>query len=166
MQSMLQEAVNRLCFLRQNGFFSVQEWGPPQLADAGGQNISAGELLRLTWQDQPLAEIDKRHRVYLCEYGLVHLVWGQELLPFCPGDFAGLPFLLSGLKKEGCDQQCFRGKKCGLMEDEKGGVYFQYGSFRLSLNPQGEYRRIQDVIQEAAEQLRKLRQAGYFSMQA
>ncbi len=165
MQSMLQEAVNRLCVLRQNGFFSVQKWGPPQSSGAEGLNISAGELCRLNWHDQPLAKIDNRHQAYLCEYGLVHLVWGQEMLPFCPGDFAGLPGLLSGLKKEGRDRQCLHDKKCRLVEDKGGMKYFQYGSFRLSLNSQG-WRQIRGVVQEAAGRLLELRQVGYFSMQA
>jgi hypothetical protein len=163
MQSMVQEATRRLYDLRQSGFFSVQRWGPPRASGNGRQNISVDDMLQLEWQDRTLAHLDAEHRVYLCEHGVVHLVWGQVMLPFCPDDFAGLPPLLSGTEKEACGRQCLRGNRCGLIEGENGLDYLQYGSFRLSLDPP-MCSRMQGMVQAAAEELFTLRQAGYFSM--
>lgn len=113
--------------------------------------------------DQVLAEIDENHRVFLCEYGVVHLVWGEDMLPYCPGDFVGVLFLVSSLKAE-CERQCLRGEKCGRVEDDSSPVYLQYGSLRLSLAPD-ECRRLQAMVQEAVRRLYELRRAGCFQIQ-
>jgi|LGOV01.1.fsa_nt_gb hypothetical protein len=101
--------------------------------------------------DQPLVEIDENHHVYLCEHGIVHLQWGKDMLPYCPADFVGLPFLLSGLKLQ-CEMQCLHGEECVHIDPEDNLVHLEYGSVRIPLTPD-ECRSLRDMVQEAANKL-------------
>jgi hypothetical protein len=104
-----------------------------------------------------LARIDERHCVYLAENNAVHLVWGQDMLFYCPGDFPGLVYSLYSLKMR-CDKRCRRGERCEW-EDDSGLVYLQYGSLHLPLTPEECYQ-MQTLVQEAAGRLAKLRKTG------
>jgi hypothetical protein len=114
-------------------------------------------------QDQKLAEIDDNHRVYLCEYGLIHLKWGEDNLPYCPGDFIGLPFLLHGLGTQ-CNLECMRGEECTHTEGDDELVYLQYGSVRVPLTPEACHD-LQIMVKQAVKRVHQLRSEGYFSAQ-
>lgn len=112
--------------------------------------------------DQVLAETDARHRIVLCEYGLIHLEWGQHRLVYCPGDLIGLSYLLAAVK-EPCDLECLRGSGCHF-DHERGLVSLPYGSVRISLTVE-ECQQLHLAAQQASRQLHEMRQQGYFSKQ-
>ncbi len=112
--------------------------------------------------DQVLSQADERHRISLCEYGLVHVEWGQHSLVYCPGDLIGLSYLLTAAK-EPCDLECLRGAGC-LFDRERGLVSLPYGSVRISLTVE-ECQQLHLAVQQAARQLHEMRQQGYFSKQ-
>jgi hypothetical protein len=114
------------------------------------------------WRDQVLSEKDENHRVYLCEYGLVHLNWGEHRLVYCPGDFMGLPFLLSSMDSP-CHLECTRGETCPG-DHGNGVVHLQYGSVQIPFSRE-ECQELHILVQEAVGRLFDLRRAGYFSNQ-
>lgn len=118
------------------------------------------EAFPASMHDHVLAEIDERHQVYMCEYNLIHLVWGEDMLPFCPGDFMGLPYQLSALVGE-CDMQCQHGEACEHVDDNSGMVHLEYGSLRLPLTVE-ECRRLRTMVETGAKQLHALYTTGYF----
>ncbi len=111
--------------------------------------------------DQILFQSDARHRIYLCEYGLVHVEWGRHSLVYCPGDLIGLPFLLSAIKKS-CSMECLRDEQCPLEENNL--VTLPYGSVKISLTPK-ECQMLHLAVEDAAHQLHQMRSQGYFSNQ-
>ena len=116
----------------------------------------------LVWHDQVLAERDGKRRVYLCEYGLIHLDWGEHRLVYCPGDFVGLSFLLSALNKP-CQMECTRGESCPGDHGD-GVVYLKYGSVQIPFASE-ECQELHIVVKEAVSRLFELRTDGYFSNQ-
>ena len=112
------------------------------------------------WPEQILAEIDQNHRVYLCEYGIVHLKWDENDLVYCPGDFIGLSFLLSGLIRQ-CSLECMHGEACPN-EEEEGIVYLQYHSVKLPF-ALDDCRQMQKMVVAASGRLHKLRDNGFFA---
>jgi len=54
------------------------------------------------------------------------------MLPFCIGDFIGVPFLLSGLEPE-CEMECAQGEECVHADPDDNLVHLQYGSVRIPL---------------------------------
>ncbi|NKQ35188.1 MAG: hypothetical protein HF973_06165 [Chloroflexi bacterium] len=112
------------------------------------------------WTEQILAKINENRRVYLCEYGIVHLKWDENNLVYCPGDFIGLPFLLSSLTHQ-CSWECERGEPCPN-EGEDGMVYLQYHSVKLPFTPD-ECRQMYDLTVAASRRLHELRYDGLFN---
>lgn len=112
------------------------------------------------WTEQILAKINENRRVYLCEYGIVHLKWDENDLVYCPGDFIGLPFLLSSLAHK-CNLECARGEPCPH-EEEDGTVYLQYHSVKL-LFALDECRQMHDLVLEASKRLHELRNNGFYA---
>ena len=115
------------------------------------------------WQEEILARMDDNRLVYLCEYGIVHFKWDENDLVYCPGDFMGLPFLLSSLAKQ-CSQECIHGEDCPY-QAEDGIVYLQYHSVKLPF-PVNECREMHDLAKKASRRLHKLRNSGYFARPA
>jgi len=113
----------------------------------------------LDWHDQVLVEQDYEHRIYLCEYNLIHLNWGEHRLVYCPGDFMGLPFLLSSLN-EPCNLECTHGENCPG-DDGDGIVYLKYGSVQISFE-RDECRELHIAVTQAVGRLFELRKEGYF----
>ncbi len=111
--------------------------------------------------EQVLAEIDETHRVYLCEYGLIHLVWGENVLPYCPGDFMGLPFMLHNLVAE-CDVRCLQSEPCDEARNTGATVYLKYGTLRFPLAP-WECCALHKIVQAAVKRVIELRRAGYLA---
>mgnify|MGYP006921590835 CR=1 FL=1 len=111
------------------------------------------------WQDQVLAARDDTHQVYLCEYNIIHLNWGKNRLVYCPGDFMGLPFLLSPLNKP-CSKECARGEACPGDHGD-GIVRLQYGSVEIPI-PRGECHDLHLLVSEGVKCLLKLQHQGYF----
>ncbi|MEA3349333.1 MAG: hypothetical protein U9Q82_01785 [Chloroflexota bacterium] len=111
------------------------------------------------WHDQVLAEKDEQHRVYLCEYNLIHLSWGDHRLVYCPGDFMGLTFLLSALNKP-CDMECTHGETCPGDHGD-GVVHLQYGSVQIPFT-RDECQELHIAVKEAVGRLFELRKDGYF----
>lgn len=101
--------------------------------------------------EQVLAEIDGTHRITLCEYSVVHLVWGRDMLPFCIGDFIGMPFLLSGLEPE-CEMECAQGEECVHADPDDNLVHLQYGSVRIPLTVD-DCHSLHDLVREAVSRL-------------
>lgn len=101
--------------------------------------------------EEVLAEIDGTHRITLCEYSVVHLVWGEYMLPFCIGDFIGMPFLLSGLEPK-CEMECAQGEECVRTDPEDNLVHLQYGSVRIPLTVD-DCRSLHDLVREAVNKL-------------
>lgn len=112
-------------------------------------------------REEILAEIDAQRRVYLCEFGIVHLKWYENDLVYCPGDFIGLPFLLSALAKP-CSRECLQGEPCPHEED--GLVYLPYHSVRLPFS-RVECGQIHDLALAAARRMHELYDAGFFAIQ-
>ncbi len=112
--------------------------------------------------DQILSQADSKHRIYLCEYGLVHVEWGKHRLVYCPGDLMGLPYLLSALLTP-CNLECQRDEQCPL-ENEDNRISLPYGSVQISLTSE-ECQTLHLAAQEAAQRLQRLRSQGYFSNQ-
>jgi len=112
--------------------------------------------------EQILFEADKRHRIYLCEYGLVHVEWGRQSLVYCPGDLIGLSFLLAAIN-DPCDMECLRSGEC-IFENEFGLVSLPYGSVQISLTVE-ECQSLHRGTQDAAQRLYEMRKQGYFSNQ-
>lgn len=109
-----------------------------------------------------LFEKDTRHRVYLCEYGLIHFEWGQHSLVYCPGDFLGLPFIFSSLMQP-CDMPCLRGDGC-VLDHGDGMVHLTYGSVKIPLTSE-ECQQMRSASQIVSERLCALKNEGYFSQQ-
>jgi hypothetical protein len=119
----------------------------------------------VTVTDEPgmiLVERDQKHRIYLCEYGLVHLVWGRNSLVYCPGDLIGLSYMLLSIAQP-CGMECTRGECCRLSHGEDQ-VYLPYGSVQIPFTV-AECRELHFAAQEAVEQLHRLKGEGYFSNQ-
>jgi hypothetical protein len=114
------------------------------------------------WRDQVLSEKDSNHRVYLCEYGLIHLDWNEHRLVYCPGDFVGLPFMLSSLDST-CDLECIQGEACPRDHGD-GMVHLQYGSVQIPFSRE-ECQELHILVREAVGRLFDLRRAGYFANQ-
>ncbi|HIE55274.1 MAG TPA: hypothetical protein EYP90_08865 [Chromatiaceae bacterium] len=114
------------------------------------------------WHDEILAKIDDNRQVYLCEYGVVHFKWDKNDLVYCPGDFIGLSFLLSGLANQ-CNRECVHGEPCPH-EAEDGLVYLQYHSVKLPF-PQNECLQMHDLALMATKRLHALRNSGFFTQQ-
>ena len=112
--------------------------------------------------DQILFQTDDRHRIYLCEYGLVHAEWGKHSLVYCPGDLIGLSYMLTALNAF-CDMECLRGEPC-VLDQENHQVLLPYGSVNIPLTVE-ECRALHLAAQEAVRQLHQLRGMGYFSNQ-
>jgi hypothetical protein len=113
-------------------------------------------------QELILAEIDAQRRVYLCEFGIVHLKWRENDLVYCPGDFIGLPFLLSALANR-CSRECLHGEPCPH-EEEDGLVYLPYHSVRLPFL-RTECSQIHDLAMVASQRLHEIYDAGFFAAQ-
>lgn len=111
---------------------------------------------------QILSQIDDEHRIFLCEYGLVHVEWGRHRLVYCPGDLIALPYLLSAINTP-CSLECQHNEQC-LLENEDSRVSLPYGSVAISLTVE-ECRSLQLAAQQAAQRLHHLRSQGYFSNQ-
>ncbi len=114
----------------------------------------------LDWREKVLAKKDDQHRVFLCEYNIVHLEWGRHRLVYCPGDFLGLPIMLSALNKP-CDLECTRGEDCPGDHGD-GIVHLQYGSVQIPF-PRDECRELHILVTEAVERLFDLNNSGHFS---
>ena len=106
------------------------------------------------WQEQVLVHIDENRRAYLCEYGIVHLKWHENHVVYCPGDFLGLPFMLSGLLS-GCGLECERDETCPH-EEEDGLVYLPYHSVKLPFT-RAECRQLHELVVKASNRLGELR---------
>lgn len=111
-------------------------------------------------QEEVLAEIDAQRRVYLCEFGIVHLKWCENDLVYCPGDFIGLPFLLSALVMP-CSRECAQDEPCPH-EGEDGLVYLPYHSVRLPFS-RTECRQMHGLALIASKRLHEIYDAGFFS---
>jgi len=109
--------------------------------------------------DQVLAQKDGNRRVYLCEYNLIHLSWGENRLVYCPGDFMGLPFLLSALNNP-CDMECTHGETCPGDHGD-GVVHLQYGSVQIPFTCD-ECQELHIMVKEAVGRLFELSDDGYF----
>lgn len=112
--------------------------------------------------DQVLSQLDQKHRIYLCEYGLVHVEWGRHSLVYCPGDLIGLSYQLSAVNST-CDLECLHGESCSRKEKDDL-VSLPYGSVEISLTTE-ECRLLHLAAQEASHRLHRLRSQGYFSNQ-
>jgi SAM-dependent methyltransferase len=112
------------------------------------------------FQEEVLAEIeiDAQRRVYLCEFGIVHLKWHENDLVYCPGDFIGLPFLLFSLANT-CERECVHGKPYPH-EAEDGLVYLPYHSVRLAFSL-AECRQMHDLALAASRMYRPATLAEY-----
>jgi hypothetical protein len=117
-------------------------------------NDKGDEVLSFKLHNHILVEMDEHHRIYVCEHGLIHLVWGDDVLPYCPSDLIGVLYQLCSQKRE-------RKMRDELyeMQDDGDMPYLQYGSFRLSLTPE-ELHCLQAMVQKALERLGALRQAA------
>ncbi len=112
--------------------------------------------------DQILFRLNDRQRIYLCEYGLIHVEWNQHRLLYCPGDLIGLPFLLEAIHKT-CQMECLHENNCPH-ETGEGKIYLPYGSVQILLSEE-ECRSLYIATQKAAQRLHQLRAQGYFSNQ-
>jgi hypothetical protein len=110
--------------------------------------------------DIELARQDAEHHIYLCQYNIIHVNWGEHSLVFCPGDFFGLPFLLATLNSQ-CHVECLRGAECPK-GDEDSIVHLQYGSVQIPFTVQ-ECHDLHMAIKEAVEHLFTLEYEGHFS---
>lgn len=115
---------------------------------------------KISYPERVLAELDESRRVYICEFGIVHLKWKENNLVYCPGDFIGLPFLLSGLVKR-CEQPCVHGEACPN-QAEDGLVYLTYHSVKLPFSVE-DCPELQTLVQTAIEQLQILLKSDYFA---
>ena len=106
------------------------------------------------WQEQVLVQINENRRAYLCEHGIVHLKWHENHMVYCPGDFLGLPFMLSGLLDQ-CGLACERGESCPH-EAEDGLVHLPYHSVELPFTRE-ECRQLYDLVLAASNRLSELR---------
>lgn len=112
---------------------------------------------------QTLAEDGEDRQIYLCEYGIVHVKWGDNNLVYCPGDVIGLSYLLSALKDQPCSLACTRGETCPL-DHGSGVVYLPYGSVQIPLSI-AECVRLHRLAKESVNRLFVLKEQGYFSGQ-
>lgn len=101
-----------------------------------------------------LAEYDGEHRVYICEYNIVHLKWDKKELVFCPGDFIGLPLLLSGISRD-CNLQCTIGEVCPADHGD-GIVHLEYNSIQIPFRRE-ECRELHLLVKEAASNLMEMK---------
>jgi hypothetical protein len=104
---------------------------------------------------QTLAGGGEDRRIYLCEYGIVHVKWGANNLVYCPGDVIGLAYLLSALKAQPCSMECTHGENCPL-EHGKGIVYLPYHSVRIPLTID-ECKDMHLMAQKAVDRLFELK---------
>lgn len=125
------------------------------MKDNNGRDPNTGSI----WHDQVLAEKDDKRCIYLCEYNLIHLEWGDHRLVYCPGDFMGLPFLLSALNKP-CDMECTHGETCPGDHGD-GVVHLQYGSVQIPFT-RAECQQLHITVKEAIERLFELSKQGCF----
>lgn len=109
---------------------------------------------------QTLVEGRDDSRIYLCEYGIVHVKWGGNNLVYCPGDVIGLSYLLSALKDQPCSMECTRNEQCPLNHDN-GTIYLPYNSVRIPLTIH-ECRNLHDMAKKAMDRLFDLKGNGFF----
>ena len=123
-----------------------------EMMEANSMNVNGSNGGGL--QEQVLAHINENRRAYLCEYGIVHLKWHENHIVYCPGDFLGLRFMLSGLLYQ-CDQECARNETCPHQADN-GLVYLQDHSVKLPFSRE-ECRQLYDLVLVASNRLSELR---------
>lgn len=111
--------------------------------------------------DQVLYQIDYQHRIYLCEYGLVHVHWGAHRLHYCPGDMIGLPFLLDAINPT-CDKECLVDATCPHKDTHQ--IFLPYGSVQIPLT-KDECQSLHLAVQKAVQRLQGLKAQGYFGNQ-